>query len=446
MEELSTIMETRLLIEPPLTGLAAARRSAEELAQLLQLQQALENSFQTQQADYIARDTAFHLYLAQLGHNPLLRDIYSNIITWHTRLVEQAFLTFCDGDLDLYLHRTLCRYIREQREEEARALTGHMQRAVMCQRKARSPLYRSCDGAKATRRRRPHRRGGANARRRLFQHDDRRKRAARFALHTMRIKNIRMTDGAEPADRHMLRQQAGGEQLATVGAPEVEQEFACRSSIRHNNRAGFIRKRAEMRRRGSIHLVTAGAGRRADHRMQPFQVAAQRSQAFRRMPRHARRRAAPAGMRGGGDMAVRRIEEQRRAIRILRHQRQLLRRRDQTVHMLIIPAAYQPFARIRRGCQPELRAVRLLRKHGAPPIIADRCTEARMVFCHAGRIVATADAQIQTGHPAAAHPAQTGGKTMRQPVGKLLQQRKGVVEQVPPPMRRCLRRLRRLFF
>ena len=132
-EELSTIMETRLLIEPPLTGLAAARRSAEELAQLLQLQQALENSFQTQQADYIARDTAFHLYLAQLCHNPLLRDIYSNIITWHTRLVEQAFLTFCDGDLDLYLHRTLCRYIREQREEEARALTEHMLRAEICQ-------------------------------------------------------------------------------------------------------------------------------------------------------------------------------------------------------------------------------------------------------------------------------------------------------------------------
>ena len=101
MEELSTIMETRLLIEPPLTGLAAARRSAEELAQLC--------------------------------HNPLLRDIYSNIITWHTRLVEQAFLTFCDGDGDLYLHRTLCRYIREQREEEARALTEHMLRAEICQ-------------------------------------------------------------------------------------------------------------------------------------------------------------------------------------------------------------------------------------------------------------------------------------------------------------------------
>lgn len=76
---------------------------------------------------YVRSRTAFDATLQKR----LAKEELSTIM--ETRLVEQAFLTFCDGDGDLYLHRTLCRYIREQREEEARALTEHMLRAEICQ-------------------------------------------------------------------------------------------------------------------------------------------------------------------------------------------------------------------------------------------------------------------------------------------------------------------------
>jgi GntR family transcriptional regulator, transcriptional repressor for pyruvate dehydrogenase complex len=71
------LVEARQEIEIVLAGLAAQRRSDEEIAQLRRLLEKMEHA--TTAAEFVESDVAFHLVLANASRNSALRDIHSSI-------------------------------------------------------------------------------------------------------------------------------------------------------------------------------------------------------------------------------------------------------------------------------------------------------------------------------------------------------------------------------
>ncbi len=75
--ELHDIMELRVIVEPPIARITAARATRRDLAQLRELVEAMEADVTKER--YAELDRAFHQAIAQYAHNPLLELINEQI-------------------------------------------------------------------------------------------------------------------------------------------------------------------------------------------------------------------------------------------------------------------------------------------------------------------------------------------------------------------------------
>ncbi|MDO4175661.1 MAG: GntR family transcriptional regulator [Eubacteriales bacterium] len=121
-EDITMIMEIRELIEPKVMSLAAELRTEDELEHLLKLEHELEASFAQQSAEYIDKDIALHLYLAEICHNPFLSEIYHAVMKVYTPFLKQAYFSFLDNGVSSD-HKQQCELIREQKADEVRKLS-----------------------------------------------------------------------------------------------------------------------------------------------------------------------------------------------------------------------------------------------------------------------------------------------------------------------------------
>lgn len=125
--DLANIIEVRRIIEPELCAMAASRRTDEEMACLEEKHKRLIDSYNGQKTDYIDTDIDFHLYIAQLSHNPLLYDLYKAVISQYPLFVKDGFLSFVASEnKDIYLHMDLVKYIKEKDAAAVKKLTKKM--------------------------------------------------------------------------------------------------------------------------------------------------------------------------------------------------------------------------------------------------------------------------------------------------------------------------------
>lgn len=123
----ANIIEVRRLIEPELCAMAARRRTPGEMKSLEQKHRRLLESYENQRPDYIETDIEFHMQIARMCHNPLLRDLYRAVISYYPLFVKDSFLSFLENEhLEVYLHKDLLRLIREGDADGARELTARM--------------------------------------------------------------------------------------------------------------------------------------------------------------------------------------------------------------------------------------------------------------------------------------------------------------------------------
>lgn len=78
--DLRDIMELRVIVEPPIARLTAARATKRDIAQLRELLEAMEREDVTKER-YAELDRAFHQAIAQYAHNTLLAHINEQIAT-----------------------------------------------------------------------------------------------------------------------------------------------------------------------------------------------------------------------------------------------------------------------------------------------------------------------------------------------------------------------------
>ncbi len=126
-EDVANIIEVRRLIEPDICAMAATRRSDAELKELEEKHKHLVASCEQQKPDYIDLDIDFHMHIAQMCHNPLLRDLYRAVISYYPLFLKDSFLSFLENDhLEIYLHKDLVAFIKAGDAEGARKLTEKM--------------------------------------------------------------------------------------------------------------------------------------------------------------------------------------------------------------------------------------------------------------------------------------------------------------------------------
>lgn len=126
-EDITNIIEVRRLIEPDICAMAAKRGTADDLAILEKKHKNLIESYEEQRPDYIEADIAFHMQIAEMCHNPLLRDLYQAVINYYPLFLKDSFLSFLETEhLDTYLHKELVVSIKNGDAERARALTESM--------------------------------------------------------------------------------------------------------------------------------------------------------------------------------------------------------------------------------------------------------------------------------------------------------------------------------
>jgi len=118
--DITSLMETRLLIEPSIAALAAQRRTDEEAVQLMLLHEGLEQSYLQQRlldqpdySEYITQKVSFHHYLARLCHNSLLTDLYGGILQLYPKVLGCTARPF-------FSYRELCLAIQKGEETAAK--------------------------------------------------------------------------------------------------------------------------------------------------------------------------------------------------------------------------------------------------------------------------------------------------------------------------------------
>lgn len=126
-EDVTNIIEVRRLIEPDICAMAARRRTDSEIKELEEKHRALIVSYEEQKPDYIDIDIAFHMQIAEMCHNPLLRDLYRAVINYYPLFLKDSFLSFLENEnLDIYLHKELVLFIKSGDAEGAKKLTEKM--------------------------------------------------------------------------------------------------------------------------------------------------------------------------------------------------------------------------------------------------------------------------------------------------------------------------------
>jgi|ERR1700722_2675085 GntR family transcriptional repressor for pyruvate dehydrogenase complex len=112
--QLEDVMEARQELEVVLAGLAAQRRTDEDIADLRVLLETMRDA--TEAADFVAADVAFHLRVAQTAKNSVLQSMHSGtqslLHAWISRVIaaadetkpsylehEPVFQAISDGDV-----------------------------------------------------------------------------------------------------------------------------------------------------------------------------------------------------------------------------------------------------------------------------------------------------------------------------------------------------------
>ena len=126
-EDSANIIEVRRLIEPDICAMAAMRRTEEELEILEQKHSRLLESYEKRQSNYIDADISFHMQIAEMCHNPLLKDLYRAVINYYPLFLKDSFLSFLNNEhLEIYLHCELMACIRNKNPDAAKKLTEKM--------------------------------------------------------------------------------------------------------------------------------------------------------------------------------------------------------------------------------------------------------------------------------------------------------------------------------
>ncbi len=90
--QLEDVMEARQELEVVLAGLAAQRRTDEDIADLRALLETMRDA--TEAADFVAADVAFHLRVAQTAKNSVLQSMHSGtqslLHAWISRVIAAA--------------------------------------------------------------------------------------------------------------------------------------------------------------------------------------------------------------------------------------------------------------------------------------------------------------------------------------------------------------------
>lgn len=126
-EEVSNIIDARLVIEPAVCAMAAERRTDSEMKILEEKHQKLIKSYEESSPEYIQIDTDLHMCIADMCHNLLMKDLYRNVINYYPVFVKDSFLSFIQSEnLDLYLHKELVECIKNKDSEGAKKITEYM--------------------------------------------------------------------------------------------------------------------------------------------------------------------------------------------------------------------------------------------------------------------------------------------------------------------------------
>ena len=90
--QITDVIEARLEIEMILAGMAARRRTDEDISALKELLQKMRNA--REPAEFVAADVAFHLRVAQSARNSVLQSMHSGtqslLHAWISRVIEAA--------------------------------------------------------------------------------------------------------------------------------------------------------------------------------------------------------------------------------------------------------------------------------------------------------------------------------------------------------------------
>ncbi len=124
------LLESRFILEVQLAGIAATRRTPEQLATI----QALAETMRLAEDDidaYVQTDIAFHLEIARASHNTVLCGVLGNIRSllqaWTSRVLKAAGET----RTSFAVHEPILRAIEaSDPDAAAAAMTAHMERAT----------------------------------------------------------------------------------------------------------------------------------------------------------------------------------------------------------------------------------------------------------------------------------------------------------------------------
>lgn len=123
------LLELRETMEVALAGMAAERRTSEQLDELRALIDKMENA--SSHRDYVAADIEFHLAIARASGNAAMANILSSVQSllrvWATRVIDTAGET----TTSLAVHTPVLDAITRQDADAAReAMGAHMARAI----------------------------------------------------------------------------------------------------------------------------------------------------------------------------------------------------------------------------------------------------------------------------------------------------------------------------
>ena len=142
-KRLDDLLEARYHLEVLLSGLAAQRRTEEQLARLRELVAQMHAAGSDDLDGYVRADIAFHLQVAACSGNTVLAGVLTNIQSllqaWATRVIHAAGETHTS----LAMHQPILDALENGDPEAARrAMTLHMDRAI---RRLRESLPQPAD-------------------------------------------------------------------------------------------------------------------------------------------------------------------------------------------------------------------------------------------------------------------------------------------------------------
>lgn len=115
--------ETRHLLEAEAIGLAALRRTEQDLIGLRQALQHSGEHFHGELDDYIRCDLAFHQRLVDAAHNPALSELYRYFSSVVAMKLEQSMSRLPRNQAVFDLHVAILEAVEQQDPQRAKALS-----------------------------------------------------------------------------------------------------------------------------------------------------------------------------------------------------------------------------------------------------------------------------------------------------------------------------------